>query len=109
VQANLLAATASTQAINQVYNIAVGGSTSLNQLFFILRDNLSRNFPRLKDAQPHYREFRCGDVRHSLAEIVKAMKLMGYKPTHTIEDGLLEAMNWYLSDFEKALKSSRNA
>lgn len=110
VQANLLAATSKKQAaLNQAYNVAVGDRTSLNQLFFYLRDSLSVSFPRLKDIQPLYREFRSGDVRHSLADIEKAGRLLGYKPTHKIQAGLLEAMNWYRSDFEKAKLMSLGA
>lgn len=97
VQANLLAATATNEAAaNQVYNVAVGDRTSLNQLYFHLRDNLASKFPHLKDANPVYRDFRAGDVRHSLADIAKAKELIGYTPTHRINDGLNEAMDWYV-------------
>jgi UDP-N-acetylglucosamine 4-epimerase len=102
VQANLLAATASNpEASDQVYNVAVGDRTSLNQLYFYLRDNLSNHFPHLKEAQPVYRDFRTGDVRHSLADISKGRNLMGYCPTHRISDGLREAMEWYVGFFKK--------
>ena len=102
VQANLLAATASNpEASDQVYNVAVGDRTSLNQLYFYLRDNLAKRFPHLKEAQPVYRDFRTGDVRHSLADISKGRNLMGYCPTHRISDGLREAMVWYVGFFEK--------
>ena len=97
VQANLLAATATNdEAANQVYNVAVGDRTSLNQLYAHLRDNLANRFPHLKDSNPIYREFRAGDVRHSLADIEKAQELIGYRPTHRINDGLKEAMDWYV-------------
>ena len=110
VQANLLAATSTNPgALNQVYNIAVGDRISLNQLFCNLRDSLSVIFPRLKDARPLYRDFRSGDVRHSLADIGKAMSLLDYKPTHKVEAGLSEAMSWYVSDFEKAQLMSKGA
>jgi UDP-N-acetylglucosamine 4-epimerase len=102
IQANLLAATADNiDAVNQVYNIAVGDRTSLNQLYFHLRDNLAIQFEHLKEAQPVYRDFRAGDVRHSLADISKGRNLMGYCPTHRISDGLREAMKWYVSFFKK--------
>lgn len=98
VQANLLAATATNEeAANQVYNVAVGDRTSLNQLYFHLRDNLASKFPHLKGANPVYRDFRAGDVRHSLADIGKAKKLMGYDPIYMINEGLKEAMDWYVS------------
>lgn len=97
VQANLLAATASNEdASNQVYNVAVGDRTSLNQLYFHLRDNLASWFPHLNGAQPVYRDFRSGDVRHSLADISKGKNLLSYSPTHRIGEGLKEAMAWYV-------------
>jgi UDP-N-acetylglucosamine/UDP-N-acetylgalactosamine 4-epimerase len=98
VQANLLAATVTNEeAANQVYNVAVGERTSLNQLYFHLRDNLASKFPHLKDANPVYRDFRAGDVRHSLADIGKSKELIGYYPTHKIKEGLEKAMEWYVS------------
>jgi UDP-N-acetylglucosamine 4-epimerase len=98
VQANLLAATANPEhAANQVYNVAVGDRTSLTQLYCNLRDNLAERFVQLKDAKPVYQDFRVGDVRHSLADISKAKELLGYNPTHRVNDGLKEAMNWYLN------------
>jgi UDP-N-acetylglucosamine 4-epimerase len=97
IQANLLAAvTSSEEATNQVYNVAVGGQTSLNQLYLFLRDSLAKYFPYLSEARPIYRDFRSGDVRHSLADISKGGKLLGYEPTHRIDDGLREAMVWYV-------------
>lgn len=97
VQANLLAAAARDEsAINQVYNVAVGERTSLKQLYFHLRDALSACFPHLKIVQPIYRDFRAGDVRHSLADIGKAKELLGYQPTHRVAEGLNEAMDWYI-------------
>lgn len=97
VQANLLAATANNDnAANQVYNIAVGERTTLNQLYFSMRDLLVNWFPHLKDKAPVYRDFRAGDVRHSLADISKANRLIGYTPTHKICEGLNEAMDWYV-------------
>lgn len=97
VQANLLAATTETkEATNQVYNVAVGDRTSLNKLYFHLHDNLSQSFLHLKDAQPIHRDFRAGDVRHSLADISKAMSLLEYHPTHRLSEGLKEAMEWYI-------------
>jgi UDP-N-acetylglucosamine 4-epimerase len=110
VQANLLAATSTNQAVlNQVFNIAVGDRTSLNQLFFSLRSNLSRRSPQLKDIQPVYREFRSGDVRHSLADISKATSFLGYDPTHRINRGLFEAMDWYVNDFEKTAQNIKRS
>ncbi len=94
VQANLLAAsTRNTEAVNQVYNIAVGSRTTLNELYAQLKQNLIFSCPHLKNAQAVYREFRAGDVRHSLASIDKAREKLGYEPTHNIEQGL--AMSWH--------------
>jgi len=89
VQANLLAATAThPDALNQVYNVAVGQRTTLNDLFRLIRDGLADIYPAAADAQPVYRDFRPGDVRHSLADVSKATKLLGYRPSHTLAQGL---------------------
>ncbi|MEW8321151.1 MAG: NAD-dependent epimerase/dehydratase family protein [Candidatus Thiodiazotropha taylori] len=99
VQANLLAATTTNpDATNQVYNVAVGDRTSLNQLFTKIRDILADRFDYLSDLAPVYRDFRAGDVRHSLANIDKANSLLGYQPSHNIDQGLTEAMSWYVDD-----------
>jgi UDP-N-acetylglucosamine 4-epimerase len=98
VQANLLAATAThPKAGNQVYNVAVGDRTTLNKLFAEIRAQLLPRYPHLSDAQPTYRDFRPGDVRHSLADISKAQQLLGYAPTHRLQEGLCEAVEWYIS------------
>jgi UDP-N-acetylglucosamine 4-epimerase len=99
VQANLLAATVERpEAIDQVYNVAVGERTTLNDLFHAIRDLLTERFPHLRELQPVYRDFRPGDVRHSQADVGKARALLGYAPTHRIADGLKEAMDWYVAD-----------
>jgi UDP-N-acetylglucosamine/UDP-N-acetylgalactosamine 4-epimerase len=96
VQANLLAATATDpKALNEAYNIALGERISLNQLFEFLQRGLRRLEPSLPEQRPIYREFRAGDVRHSLADISKAQRLLGYAPTHRVEEGLNLAMGWY--------------
>jgi UDP-N-acetylglucosamine 4-epimerase len=103
VQANLLAAmTDNEAALDQVYNIAVHERTTLNELFKMIRDELSRGSPRLMDLQPLDGGFRPGDVRHSLADISKAQRLLGYRPTHRIGEGLREAMAWYVQDLSGA-------
>jgi UDP-N-acetylglucosamine 4-epimerase len=105
-QMNLLAATTENQAaVNQVYNVAVGDRTSLNQLFGQIKINLLPSYPHLTDIKPVYRDFRGGDVRHSLAEISKATKLLGYQPTHRISDGLKVAMQWYVQHLTKSTHS----
>ena len=96
VQANLLAATVdSREALNQAYNVAAGHRTTLAQLFGLLRDRLAARHPRLRDLRPEHGPFRAGDVLHSLADIGKARRLLGYEPTHSIERGLDESLEWY--------------
>lgn len=97
VQANLLAATTSNPAArNQVYNVAVNDRTTLNQLFYLLRENLVK-FGVSESVQPTYRDFREGDVRHSQADINKACSLLGYQPTHNLAAGLVRTVPWYCS------------
>jgi UDP-N-acetylglucosamine 4-epimerase len=106
VQANLLAATVETpQAINRVYNVALCARTSLNQLFDLLRSNLLPSCRHLRACQPIYGDFRPGDVRHSEADISKARTLLGYEPTHTVDQGLRETLAWY----RKNLKCHQNS
>lgn len=95
VQANILAATISNpEARNQVYNVAVGDRTTLNTLFGLLRDNL-QTFGVASSVQPVYRDFRDGDVRHSQAATEKSRSLLGYAHSHTLAQGVAEAMSWY--------------
>jgi len=99
VQANLLAATVENEdATNQIYNVAVGDRTSLNELCTLLRDGLLECFPHLEQFTPIYRDFRAGDVRHSLADIGKATELLGFEPSHRAREGLSVAMDWYVQD-----------
>lgn len=96
VQANILAATANDDAKNQVYNVAVGGRTTLNTLFTALKDNLAVNGANYtKDAV--YRDFREGDVRHSQADISKISNALGYDPQFNIIQGIEKAMPWYIA------------
>jgi UDP-N-acetylglucosamine/UDP-N-acetylgalactosamine 4-epimerase len=98
VQANLLAATTTNaEAFNQAYNIALGERTTLNELFALIQTAVRRQEASLPEQRPVYREFRSGDVRHSLADIAKAQRLLGYAPTHRIHTGLALAMDWYRS------------
>jgi UDP-N-acetylglucosamine 4-epimerase len=95
VQANIRAAFAGEDARGEVYNVAVGAQTSLSVLFALIRDGL-RNHNVQYDRDPHFTDFRQGDVRHSLADIGKARRLIGYAPTHSIEQGIAEALPWYI-------------
>jgi UDP-N-acetylglucosamine 4-epimerase len=103
VEANLLAATANNaEAVNQVYNVAVGGRTSLNTLFSALRALLGRMDPQILKYEPTYRSFRAGDIRHSEADIAKARQLLGYDPKYDLYQGLEEAIEWYVRRFSPA-------
>lgn len=96
IQANILAATTSDgESINQIYNVAVGDRTTLNELFGALRDCLEP-YGVSADTQPRYIDFRAGDVRHSQAEVSKARRLLGYQPTHHVVEGLSQAVEWYV-------------
>lgn len=97
VQANLLAALADgPTASNQVYNVALNERTSLNQLHAMMCELLAEQFPHVRSHQPQYAPFRAGDVRHSQADISKAIKLLGFAPTHRIGEGMQQAMAWYI-------------
>ena len=101
VQANLLAAFAGKDAVNQVYNVAVNGRTTLNELYRMMGELLRERFAHVAGHQPQYVDFRPGDVRHSQADISKATALLGYEPTHRIGDGLKQAMDWYVRDLSR--------
>lgn len=102
VQANILSAVADKAAKNEVYNVAVGGRTTLNDLFYAMRDGLVKYQQDIADNQPIYRDFRAGDVRHSQADISKAQSKLGYAPSHTISEGLEVALDWYVNDLSKS-------
>lgn len=96
VQANILAATTQNdEAKNQVYNVAVGDRTTLNDLFNAIKAALNENGVTYTK-EPVYRDFRAGDVRHSQASIEKIKSLLGYQPTHKIDEGINLAMGWYV-------------
>jgi len=97
VQANLRAGLCEEpEASNQVFNVAVGDRTTLNQLHGALAEALQRECPALRVEPPQYASFREGDVRHSLADVSKARRLLGYQPSHDVRAGLLEAIGWYV-------------
>lgn len=95
VQANILAATANNEARNQVYNVAVGDRTTLNELFNAIRVALNENGV-IYNKEPIYREFRIGDVRHSQASIAKIEQFLKYEPEFNINQGINIAMPWYI-------------
>jgi UDP-N-acetylglucosamine/UDP-N-acetylgalactosamine 4-epimerase len=98
VQANLLAAaTGDPAAVNQVYNIALGGRTTLEELFEVIRAHLEPHYPRLRSLAPRHREFRPGDVRISQADIGKAQRLLAYEPAWGVAQGLARTVEWYVA------------
>lgn len=97
VQANILAATAPDEAKNQVYNVAVGDRTTLNDLYAAIQVALLENSIRYEKSAV-YREFRAGDVRHSQASIAKIQQALGYAPEYPIAEGIQLAMRWYVNN-----------
>lgn len=96
VQANLLAArTGSEEALNTVYNVACGTETDLNALVGLLKRFLSEHDPEIAGIEPVYGPPRAGDIPHSLADISKARRLLGYAPRFDVENGLRLAVRWY--------------
>ena len=103
VQANLLAATTTDPAaVNQVYNVAANAQTSLTLLYKMLQGLLIEHDPQVAHRSAQHGPFRAGDVRHSLADISKAERLLGYRPTHSVASGLQEAVPWYVGRFAPA-------
>jgi UDP-N-acetylglucosamine 4-epimerase len=97
IQMNLLAAMVENEdAVDQVYNVALNDQTSLNQLYELIKEKLINRKEGLTPKKPIYRGFRSGDIRHSKADITKAKTLLSYQPTHFIEQGLEETMDWYV-------------
>lgn len=97
VQMNILAALGSAEAKNEVYNVALGDRTTLNELYASIKAALIENEVNIS-LEPEYRDFRPGDVRHSQADISKAKHKLGYDPQYRIQQGILEAMPWYLAN-----------
>jgi UDP-N-acetylglucosamine 4-epimerase len=99
VQANLLAATVEDEAAaNQVYNVAFGERTSLNELYQFIKERVAAVHVSAQNARPQYRDFRAGDVRHSLADITRAKINIGYEPQFSVRNGLDKAAQWYLTN-----------
>ncbi len=99
VQANLLALTAENpEAVNRIYNVACGKSTSLNELFVLLREKLAKFNPEIGKIEPGYGALRQGDIADSLAEIDRACRLLGYNPEFSVKAGIKEAIRWYFEN-----------
>ncbi|MCD1124779.1 Vi polysaccharide biosynthesis UDP-N-acetylglucosaminuronic acid C-4 epimerase TviC [Jinshanibacter sp. LJY008] len=99
LQANILAATCNEEAVNTVYNVAVGERTSLNELFKMISNALKENGFSHNIFPPEFCKFREGDVKHSLANIEKIRSLLKYEPTYTVNDGIRVAMHWYMTQY----------
>ncbi|MCB1087433.1 MAG: SDR family oxidoreductase [Verrucomicrobiae bacterium] len=99
VQANLLAATAPSLAEpSRAFNVAIGGQTTLNELFQQIRQALQVVRPDLQIPDPVYRDFRAGDIRHSHADFSRSRDELGFQPTHDLAEGLSIAMDWYVAN-----------
>ena len=99
VQANILGALAADdKAVNRVYNVAFGQRTTLTELFSMIRDRVKERYPEAARVEPVYRDFRPGDVRHSLADISRAKNLLGYTPQFSVLQGLDLAADWYMDN-----------
>jgi len=108
VQANLRAAfVEEPAAMNQVYNVAVGQRTTLSQLHEAIAAALRRLQPSLNVSEPQFADFRDGDIRHSLADIGKAARLLGYAPSHEVAAGLAETADWYLTQAREQAAHAR--
>ena len=94
VQMNILSAVQKNNEQSRIFNVSVGGRTTLNELYAILKKLVSKIGVEVSE-KPIYRDFREGDVRHSQASVDKAIKEIGYKPTYSIEDGLAKSIDWY--------------
>lgn len=98
VQANLLASFAQGEATNKIYNVAFGQRTTLNELFDLIKEEVARHKPEVMSAECVHRDFRAGDVRHSLADIGRAERLLGYGPQFDVRQGLRLAGDWYAAN-----------
>jgi UDP-N-acetylglucosamine 4-epimerase len=102
VQINILAALAENpEAFNQVYNVAFGAQTDLNELLKLINDELAKLHPEVAVIKPIYGPERVGDVKHSHADISKAKKLLNYNPEYNLEKGMKEAIKWYAEYFKQ--------
>jgi UDP-N-acetylglucosamine/UDP-N-acetylgalactosamine 4-epimerase len=114
ILANELAATAPTETIlkqlkayngnrepatiSEVFNVAYGTNTTLNQLFKALRSNLAKFDPAIANIEPVHGPVRTGDIPHSLASVEKARQILGYNPQYNAEQGFEMACQWYFEN-----------
>ncbi|MDQ7085027.1 MAG: SDR family oxidoreductase [Sulfurovum sp.] len=105
VQMNILAGLSQNKAIfGEVFNVAVGGRNTLNELYALINETLALSIKDYEYQAVKYRDFRMGDIRHSNADISKAQNMLDYSPTHTIDEGMVEVVGWYV----KSLLSQGN-
>ena len=97
VQANILAATAELTKASGVFNVACGHETSLNQLYRTIRRELLHHQPDLETSEPRHAAARLGDIRRSVADISKARTRLGFAPGYQPDEGLREALQWYVA------------
>jgi len=101
IQANILAGTTNNEkAFGEAFNTAIGGRETLNNLYDAIVKGIEKEIPSININKPIYRDFRVGDIRHSNANIDKMKNLLGYEPTHTLEQGLKESIAWYIQDIK---------
>lgn len=99
IQMNLLAGTTENKkAFGEAFNVAIGGQTTLNELYVLIQNELKKRVEMESDKKAIYRDFRDGDIRHSNANISKAIEIVGYKPTHIIKEGMQLAIEWYINN-----------
>jgi len=102
IQMNVLALTTeNVEALNQVYNTAVGERATLNDLIHYLKDNLSKYDEKIKDVGITFGPLRPGDIPHSLASIDKAKSLLNYNPQFSLQEGLSKAVDWYWENLKE--------
>jgi len=103
IQMNLLAGIASdSEAFGQVYNVAYGESSDLNSLYSLIQEKLASFKPDVMDIEAKYGAERKGDVKHSLADISKAKRLLNYQPEYDLEAGMSNAIGWYVDYFKNS-------
>ncbi len=101
VQANQLAALAGKKAVNTVYNVACGEQTTLSELFHLLREKFAQYDPAIATVEPVFGPNRSGDIPHSLADIGKAIRMLGYEPRYNVSAGLAAAAEWYWREYSR--------
>ncbi len=102
VQANLLAGAGPIDGTDRVFNVGCGERTSLNTLFRAIRDGLAATRPELAGVEPRHADFRAGDIRHSQADIERIRAALGYEPTHLLNQGIDETLEWYVELLSEA-------